>query len=123
MPSLMTRTVPATVIGFPSSTDKEWPRASVRVAPTRTCAAMESTVTFVVLSRLAATLASKQAELDQQQCQFAVLDTQELQLRAEAKAKQAALDLAMLMIVLAVRKRCCPTFSSSNDCCAEMSDG
>jgi membrane fusion protein, multidrug efflux system len=46
--------------------------------------------------RLAATLASKQAELDEQQRQFAVLDTQELQLRAEAKAKQAALDLAQI---------------------------
>ena len=44
--------------------------------------------------RLAATLAGKQAELDEQRRQFAVLDTQELQLRAEAKAKQAALDLA-----------------------------
>jgi membrane fusion protein, multidrug efflux system len=44
--------------------------------------------------RLAATLASRQAELDAQRRQEAVLDTQELQLRAEAKAKQAALDLA-----------------------------
>jgi membrane fusion protein, multidrug efflux system len=44
--------------------------------------------------RLAATLASRQAELDAQRTQQAVLDTQELQLRAEAKAKQAALDLA-----------------------------
>jgi membrane fusion protein, multidrug efflux system len=44
--------------------------------------------------RLAATLASRQAELDAQRRQQAVLDTQELQLRAEAKAKQAALDLA-----------------------------
>jgi membrane fusion protein (multidrug efflux system) len=44
--------------------------------------------------RLAATLASRQAELDGQRRQEAVLDTQELQLRAEAKAKQAALDLA-----------------------------
>ena len=46
--------------------------------------------------RLAATLASKKAELDEQRRQFAVLDTQELQLRAEAKAKQAALDLAKI---------------------------
>jgi membrane fusion protein (multidrug efflux system) len=46
--------------------------------------------------RLAAVLASKQAELDAQRRQFAVLDTQELQLRAEAKAKQAALDLAKI---------------------------
>jgi len=46
--------------------------------------------------RLAATLAGKQAELDEQRRQFAVLDTQELQLRAEAKAKQAALDLAKI---------------------------
>ena len=46
--------------------------------------------------RLAATLASKQAELDAQRRQFAVLDTQELQLRAEMKAKQAALDLAKI---------------------------
>jgi membrane fusion protein, multidrug efflux system len=46
--------------------------------------------------RLAATLASRQAELDAQRSQQAVLDTQELQLRAEAKAKQAALDLARI---------------------------
>jgi membrane fusion protein, multidrug efflux system len=44
--------------------------------------------------RLAATLAIKQAELDEQRRQMAVLDTQESQLRAELKAKQAALDLA-----------------------------
>jgi membrane fusion protein (multidrug efflux system) len=44
--------------------------------------------------RLAATLAARQAELDAQRRQQAVLDTQELQLRAEVKAKQAALDLA-----------------------------
>jgi membrane fusion protein (multidrug efflux system) len=43
---------------------------------------------------LAATLAGRQAELDAQRSQEAVLDTQELQLRAEVKAKQAALDLA-----------------------------
>jgi membrane fusion protein (multidrug efflux system) len=41
--------------------------------------------------RLVATLASKQAELDAQQRQMAVLDTQELQARAEYKAKQAEL--------------------------------
>src|SRR5712671_408867 len=46
--------------------------------------------------RLAATLARNQAELDAQRRQMAVLDTQELQLRAEAKAKQAALDLAKI---------------------------
>ena len=46
--------------------------------------------------RLEATLARNQAELDAQRRQFAVLDTQELQLRAEAKAKQAALDLAKI---------------------------
>jgi membrane fusion protein (multidrug efflux system) len=46
--------------------------------------------------RLAATLASKQAEVEAQRRQEAVLDTQELQLRAEAKAKQAALDLAKI---------------------------
>jgi membrane fusion protein, multidrug efflux system len=46
--------------------------------------------------RLAATLAGKQAELEDQRRQLAVLDTQELQLRAEAKAKQAALDLAKI---------------------------
>jgi membrane fusion protein (multidrug efflux system) len=44
--------------------------------------------------RLAATLAARQAELDAQRREEAVLDTQELQLRAETKAKQAALDLA-----------------------------
>jgi membrane fusion protein (multidrug efflux system) len=46
--------------------------------------------------RLAATLASRQADLDAQRRQLAVLDTQELQLRADAKAKQAALDLAQI---------------------------
>jgi membrane fusion protein (multidrug efflux system) len=46
--------------------------------------------------RLAATLARSEAELDAQRRQFAVLDTQELQLRAEAKGKQAALDLAKI---------------------------
>ena len=46
--------------------------------------------------RLLATLASKQAELDDQRRQQAVLDTQELQLRADLKAKQAALDLAKI---------------------------
>jgi len=46
--------------------------------------------------RFAATLVSKQAELDDQHRQLAVLDTQELQLRADAKAKQAALDLAKI---------------------------
>jgi membrane fusion protein, multidrug efflux system len=46
--------------------------------------------------QLAATLASNQAELEAQQRQFAVLDTQESQIRADAKAKQAALDLARI---------------------------
>jgi membrane fusion protein (multidrug efflux system) len=46
--------------------------------------------------RFAATLASNQAALDAQRRQLAVLDTQELQLRADAKAKQAALDLAKI---------------------------
>jgi membrane fusion protein (multidrug efflux system) len=46
--------------------------------------------------RFAATLASHQADADAQQRQLAVLDTQELQLRADAKAKQAALDLAKI---------------------------
>jgi membrane fusion protein, multidrug efflux system len=46
--------------------------------------------------RFAATLARNQAELDAQQSQMAVLDTQEAQLRADAKAKQAARDLAKI---------------------------
>ncbi|HEX6440618.1 MAG TPA: HlyD family secretion protein [Stellaceae bacterium] len=46
--------------------------------------------------RFAATLASNQAQLDAQRRQMGVLDTQELQLRADAKAKQAALDLAKI---------------------------
>ncbi len=46
--------------------------------------------------RFAATLARDQAELDAQRRQLAVLDTQETQLRADAKAKQAALDLAKI---------------------------
>ena len=46
--------------------------------------------------RFAATLASNQAALESQRSQLAVLDTQELQLRAEVKAKQAALDLAKI---------------------------
>ena len=46
--------------------------------------------------RFAATLARNQAQLDAQRRQLAVLDTQELQLRADAKAKQAALDLAKI---------------------------
>jgi membrane fusion protein (multidrug efflux system) len=46
--------------------------------------------------RLDATLASNKAALDAQRSQLAVLDTQELQLRADAKAKQAALDLAKI---------------------------
>jgi membrane fusion protein, multidrug efflux system len=46
--------------------------------------------------RFAATLARNQAGLEAQQSQMAVLDTQEAQLRADAKAKQAALDLAKI---------------------------
>ena len=46
--------------------------------------------------RLDATLTSNRAALEAQHRQLAVLDTQELQLRAEAKAKQAALDLAKI---------------------------
>jgi membrane fusion protein, multidrug efflux system len=46
--------------------------------------------------RFAATLASKQADLDDQKRQLAVLDTQESELRADEKAKQAALDLARI---------------------------
>ena len=46
--------------------------------------------------RFAATLARNQDELDAQRRQNAVLDTQELQLRADAKAKQALLDLAKI---------------------------
>ncbi len=46
--------------------------------------------------RFAATLASNQAAVESQRSQLAVLDTQELQLRAEMKAKQAALDLAKI---------------------------
>ena len=46
--------------------------------------------------QLAATLASDQAALEAQQRQMAVLDTQEEQLRADAKAKQAALNLAKI---------------------------
>jgi len=44
--------------------------------------------------RFAATLSRNQAELEAQRTQMAVLDTQEAQLRAEVKARQAALDLA-----------------------------
>jgi membrane fusion protein (multidrug efflux system) len=46
--------------------------------------------------RLAATLASNQAAVESQRSQLAVLDTQELQLRADLKAKQASLDLAKI---------------------------
>jgi membrane fusion protein (multidrug efflux system) len=46
--------------------------------------------------RLAATLASNKDALEVQQRQMAILDTQELQLRADAKAKQALLDLAKI---------------------------
>jgi membrane fusion protein, multidrug efflux system len=50
----------------------------------------------VEAQRFAATLARNQAALDAQRRQLAVLDTQESQLRAEAKAKQAMLDLAKI---------------------------
>src|SRR5712671_46609 len=46
--------------------------------------------------RFAATLSRNQAQLDAQRSQLAVLDTQEAQLRADVKAKQAALDLAKI---------------------------
>jgi membrane fusion protein, multidrug efflux system len=46
--------------------------------------------------QLSATLASNEAALASQRSQLAVLDTQESQLRADAKAKQAALDLAQV---------------------------
>lgn len=46
--------------------------------------------------RTAANLVHDQAALDAQKRQLAVLDTQESQLRADAKAKQAALDLAKI---------------------------
>jgi membrane fusion protein, multidrug efflux system len=46
--------------------------------------------------RLAATLASNKDALEVQQRQMGVLDTQEMQLRADAKAKQALLDLAKI---------------------------
>jgi membrane fusion protein (multidrug efflux system) len=46
--------------------------------------------------RFAATLARNQAGLEAQRRELAVLDTQELQLRADAKARRAALDLAKI---------------------------
>ncbi|HEY1798341.1 MAG TPA: HlyD family secretion protein [Stellaceae bacterium] len=46
--------------------------------------------------RFAATLAGRQAEVDAQRRQLAVLDTQESELRAAAKAKAASLDLAKI---------------------------
>jgi membrane fusion protein (multidrug efflux system) len=46
--------------------------------------------------RFAAILARNQAQLEAQRRQLAVLDTQEAQLRADVKAKQAALDLAKI---------------------------
>jgi membrane fusion protein (multidrug efflux system) len=46
--------------------------------------------------RFAATLSRNQADLEAQRTQMAVLDTQEAQLRADVKAKQAALDLARI---------------------------
>ena len=46
--------------------------------------------------RFAATVEHNQEALDEQRRQFAVLDTQESQLRADAKSKQAALDLAQI---------------------------
>jgi membrane fusion protein, multidrug efflux system len=52
--------------------------------------------TDAAVKQLAATLASNQAAFEDQQRQLAVLDTQEAGLRADAKAKQAALDLAKI---------------------------
>jgi membrane fusion protein (multidrug efflux system) len=46
--------------------------------------------------RLAANLGHDEAALNAQRQQLSVLDTEELQLRADAKAKQAALDLAKI---------------------------
>jgi membrane fusion protein, multidrug efflux system len=46
--------------------------------------------------RFEATLSRNRAELEGQRREMAVLDTQESQLRAEAKAKRAALDLAKI---------------------------
>jgi membrane fusion protein, multidrug efflux system len=46
--------------------------------------------------RFAATLSRNHADLEAQRSQMAVLDTQEAQLRAEVKAKQAVLDLARI---------------------------
>jgi membrane fusion protein (multidrug efflux system) len=46
--------------------------------------------------RFEATLASNRAALDGQRRQMGVLDTEEIQLRAEAKAKRAILDLAQI---------------------------
>jgi membrane fusion protein (multidrug efflux system) len=46
--------------------------------------------------RFSATVEHNQEALDEQRRQFAVLDTQESQLRADAKSKQAALDLARI---------------------------
>lgn len=48
--------------------------------------------------RLSANLARDKAEADTQKRQMAVLDTQELQLRADLKGKQAALDLARIQL-------------------------
>jgi membrane fusion protein (multidrug efflux system) len=48
--------------------------------------------------RFAATLARNQAQLEAQRRQLAVLDTQEAQLRADVKTKQAALDLAKISL-------------------------
>jgi membrane fusion protein (multidrug efflux system) len=46
--------------------------------------------------RFAATLSRNEADLEAQRSQMAVLDTQEAQLRADAKAKKALLDLAKI---------------------------
>ena len=48
--------------------------------------------------RLEATLQKNQAELEGERRQMAVLDTQEIQLRADAKVKHAALDLARITL-------------------------
>ena len=48
--------------------------------------------------RFAATVGGRQADLDAQRRQLAVLDTQESQLRAEVKGKRAALDFARISL-------------------------
>ena len=66
--------------------------------------------------RFAATLARNQAALDAQRRQLAVLDTQESQLRAEAKAKQAMLDLAKINLGYTRIRRRSTAWSASAAC-------